>query len=78
MEDKPILNRIHKQILLTTGITGTPLEGQYRSALAELMKYKEEDYYKQKYQCVWIGIEEDEKMEERLKELKEKNNIFCK
>ena len=76
MEDKPILNRIHKQILLTTGITGTPLEGQYRSALAELMKYKEEDYYKQKYQCVWIGIEEDEKMEERLKELKEKITSF--
>ena len=61
MENKPILNRIHKQILLTTGITGTPLEGQYRSALAELMKYKAEDYYKQKYQCVWIGIEEDDK-----------------
>lgn len=61
MEDKPILNRIHKQILLITGIAGTPLEGQYRSALAELMKYKEEDYYKAKYQCEWIGIEEDDK-----------------
>lgn len=61
MEDKPILNRIHKQILLITGIAGTPLEGQYRSALAELMKYKEEDHYKPKYQCEWIGIEEDDK-----------------
>lgn len=64
MEDKPILNRIHKQILLTMGIAGTPLEGQYRSALAELMKYeqkyKEEDYYKPKYQCEWIEIEEDD------------------
>ena len=61
MEDKPILNRIHKQILLTMGIAGTPLEGQYRSALAELMKYKEEDYYKPQYQCEWIEIEEDDK-----------------
>ena len=60
MKEKPILNRIHKQILLMTGITGTPLEGQYRSTLAELMKYKEEDCYKQKYQCEWIEIEEDD------------------
>lgn len=61
MEDKPILNRIHKQILLITGISGTLLEKQYRSALAELIKYKEEDYYKPKYQCEWIGIKEDDK-----------------
>lgn len=60
MENKPILNRIHKQILLITGISGTPLEKQYNLALAELMKY-EEDYYKPKYQCEWIEIEEDDK-----------------
>lgn len=60
MEDKPILSRIHNQILLMTGIAGTPLEKQYRSALAELIKY-EENYYKPKYQCEWIGIEEDDK-----------------
>lgn len=59
---KPILNRIHKQILLIAGISGTPLEKQYNSALAELMKYEEKDntYFKCQYQCEW-NIEEDDK-----------------
>lgn len=57
-----ILDRIKKQIYIMCGLPNTVLEENRKTALRELQKYenKDNDYFKCKYQCEWIGLEEDD------------------
>jgi len=62
-----LLNRIEKQIYEMCGLPNTILEENRKTALKELQKYEDkrykekwDDYFKCKYQCEWIRLEEDD------------------